>query len=279
MFAEQTFTPYIVLLSLICIIFVLFYVRRLVLKPDLQEELLIGNGQTIGKREEQDDYFSTVISEGHTLAVVADGISGLANGRMASTLAVTTFVREFMKLERYIKLQDFFSRAAKQSNEAILKNLSGASGGTTLACAIISYNQLHWGAVGDSIIALYRNGHLVNVNEKHTLSSLLEEQYLAGQITKQQAMENPMRKRLINYLGFEGFKSMEIGEPISLKKGDKIILCTDGVYNSLTELELCEILEKPLSPNDAAEEIINRIDAKRLKHQDNATIIILEKLW
>lgn len=88
-----------------------------------------------------------------------------------------------------------------------------------------------------------------------------------------------MRKRLINYLGFEGFKSMEIGEPISLKKGDKIILCTDGVYNSLTELELCEILEKPLSPNDAAEEIINRIDAKRLKHQDNATIIILEKLW
>lgn len=113
MFAEQTFTPYIVLLSLICIIFVLVYVRRQVLKPDLQEELLIGNGQTIGKREEQDDYFSTVISEGHTLAVVADGISGLANGRMASTLAVTTFVREFMKLERYIKLQDFFFSGSK----------------------------------------------------------------------------------------------------------------------------------------------------------------------
>nr|WP_106780333.1 protein phosphatase 2C domain-containing protein [Lysinibacillus timonensis] len=279
MFAEQTYTPYIVVLGLICIIFVLLYVRRTVQTPQLQEEMVIGNGQTIGRREEQDDYFSTVISEGHTLAVVADGISGLANGRLASTLAVTTFVREFMKMERYIKLQEFFTRAAKLSNEVILKKLSGQSGGTTLACAIISYNHLYWGAVGDSIIALYRNGHLVNVNEKHTLSSLLEEQYLAGQISKQEAMENPMGKRLINYLGFEGFKNIEIGEPITLKKGDKIILCTDGVYNSLTELELCEILEKPLSPNDAAEEIIHTIEGKGFKHQDNATIIILEKSW
>ncbi|MCH1625995.1 PP2C family protein-serine/threonine phosphatase [Ferdinandcohnia quinoae] len=279
MFADQTFSPYIILLCLVCLIFILLYARRIVQTPQEVDEILIGNGQTIGKREEQDDYFSTVISEGHTLAVVADGISGLANGRMASTLAVTTFVREFMKLDRFIKLHDFFSRAAHQSNQEILKSLSGASGGTTLACAAISHNYLHWGAVGDSIIALYRNGHLVNVNEKHTLGSLLEEQYLSGQITKQQAMENPQRKRLINYLGFEGFKSMEIGEPLSLKKGDKIVLCTDGVYNSLTELELCEILEKPMLPIEAAEEIINRIDGKGLKHQDNATIIILEKSW
>lgn len=280
MLDDQTFIPYVVFLGFVFLILLLFYLRKIIQVPkQVQEEILIGNGQTIGKREEQDDYFSTVTSQGHTLAVVADGISGLANGRMASTLAVTTFIREFMKLDRVIKLQEFFSRVALQCNEEILKNLNGAKGGTTLACAVFSHNYLYWGAVGDSIIALYRNGHLVNVNEKHVLGALLEEQYLSGKITKEQAMENPMRKRLVNYLGFEGFKNMEIGDPIQLKKGDKVVLCTDGVYNSLTELELCNILEKTQQPHETAEEIITSIEGKGLKHQDNATIIILEKSW
>ena len=171
------------------------------------------------------------------------------------------------------------TRVAKQSNSEIIRHLKGANGGTTLAAAIISNGYLHWGAVGDSIIILFRNGDLVNVNEKHILGTMLEEQYLSGQITKEQALTNPMRKRLINYLGYEGFKNMEIGAPVLLKEGDKVILCTDGVYNSLTELELCTILEKPIPPHEATDEIIATIEEKRLKHQDNATIIILANGW
>lgn len=279
MFKGEAFVPYFIFMIFVCVLLLLFLLRRILNVQTVEDAILIGNGQTIGNREEQDDYFSTVTVKGNTLAVVADGISGLANGRMASTVAVTTFIREFMKLERFWKISDFFTRVSQLSNSEILRNLNGARGGTTLAAAVISDDYLYWGAVGDSIIALYRNGDLVNVNEKHILGSVLEEQYLSGQITKEQALENPMRKRLINYLGYEGFKNMEIGEPILLQPGDRVVLCTDGVYNSLTELELCTLLEEPISPHEAAEEIIASIEGKRLKHQDNATIIIMEKSW
>ncbi|MGV2806091.1 serine/threonine-protein phosphatase, partial [Clostridium perfringens] len=65
--------------------------------PDIIETNKIGNAQTIGKREEQDDYFSSSTTKIGTMAVIADGISGLSHGRMASTLAVTVFSREYLK--------------------------------------------------------------------------------------------------------------------------------------------------------------------------------------
>lgn len=63
-----------------------------------KNKIEIGNGQTIGRRDEQDDYFSTAETNNGTIAVLADGISGLANGRMASTVAVNTFIEEFKSL-------------------------------------------------------------------------------------------------------------------------------------------------------------------------------------
>lgn len=73
---------------------------------------------------------------------------------------------------------------------------------------------------------------------------------------------------------------MEIAdEPFALQPADKIVLCSDGVYNSLTEMELETILAKDMSPFDTAQTIIDLIEEKQLVHQDNATIIILEQGW
>lgn len=71
---------------------------------------------------------------------------------------------------------------------------------------------------------------------------------------------------------------MEIGrEAIKLNKGDKVCLYSDGVYNSLTEVEMERILSQKIAPYDIAQEIIEAVEQKRLKNQDNATIVILER--
>ncbi|MNG12367.1 Stage II sporulation protein E (SpoIIE) [compost metagenome] len=90
-------------------------------------------------------------------------------------------------------------------------------------------------------------------------------------------MEDPQRHQLINYLGYDRFKNIDIGEtPVQLRRGDKVLLMSDGVYNALTEIELEDILNDSAAPDEAAEQIIERIENKRIRHQDNATVIIME---
>lgn len=96
----QEWVPYIIVLGAAAAILLLLGARRRLLAnaaPD-KPGVPIGNGQTIGARDEQDDYFSSVTTPHGTAAVLADGISGLAHGRLASTIAVTVFIREFLKL-------------------------------------------------------------------------------------------------------------------------------------------------------------------------------------
>ncbi len=278
---QHEWLPYVIVWACACTLVVLFRIRRGLLHQDnAVPKIEIGNGQTIGAREEQDDYFSTFVSPHGTIAVLADGISGLSGGRAASTAAVTTFVKQFLKLEHIRELPEFFTTAAAASNAEIMHTLKGAQGGTTLVAVVVEDGNLHWGAVGDSLIKIFRNGDFIDVNQKHILESVLEERFVSGEITRDEALESPMKNHLVNYLGYEGFKNIEIGtEPVRLQKRDKVILCSDGVYNTLTEVELEDILSKPISAYDAAEEIIEAIERKQLTHQDNATVVILEKGW
>ena len=276
---ENGWIPYIIVLGLLIILSLLLLLRRSFTFQEGKLSIEIGNGQTIGRRKEQDDYFSTATTNNGTIAVLADGISGLKNGRLASTTVVSTFISEFLRLDRLDNINSFFGKVALQSNKQVIQQLNGASGGTTLVAAVIDkQGYLHWGAVGDSLITIFRDGEFIAVNQKHTFETVLEERFLAGEITKVEIQENPMKKRLINYLGYEGFKNMEIGrESIKLKKGDKVCLYSDGVYNSLTEVEMEKILTQNMAPYDAAQEIIEAVERKGRKNQDNATIVILEK--
>jgi PPM family protein phosphatase len=277
---DQDLLPYLIITGAFLLLLLLVYLRSKTLGSTEQRgaKPLIGNGQILGKREEQDDYFSTASTVHGTIAVLADGISGLSHGRMASTLAVSAFIREFYKLDSTVPYSAFLEHAASLSNRQIIEQLGGAQGGTTLVAAIITGERmLYWGAVGDSMITIFRKGEFIPVNHRHTLESVLEGQVLDGKITKSEAELHPHRGRLINYLGYEGFKRMEIGkEPIQLEYGDRVLLYSDGVSNALTELELERILLKRQPPYDAAQEMMEAVEAKQLGKQDNATVIILD---
>ncbi|MFG0214645.1 PP2C family protein-serine/threonine phosphatase [Brevibacillus porteri] len=277
---QQGAIPYLVVLGVIIAITLLFRLRAALIREEKNPVIQIGNGQTIGRREEQDDYFSTATSSHGTIAILADGISGLANGRLASTLAVTTFIREFTKLDNPKHMSLFFSRAASLANSEILQALRGSRGGTTLVAGVIVEDKLYWGAVGDSIITVFRDGEFIPINQKDIYESVLEARFLSGEITKDEALEHPQKKQLINYLGYDNFQNIEIGrEPFPLEKGDKVILCSDGVYDTLTEMELEKILFQNIAAHDAADQIIEAVESKQKANQDNATILILEKGW
>ncbi|MDP4180315.1 MAG: protein phosphatase 2C domain-containing protein [Bacillota bacterium] len=269
--------PYIYVFISIITICVLFYLRYYLKNAKKEQYIVIGNGQTVGKRDEQEDNFSTVENEKGVLAVLADGMGGYTNGRISSSIAVNTFVEDFSSAYSIYPIEDFFRNAARISNRAILDRSKGLRSGTTLVSVIITEGMLYWASIGDSAIALFRNGEFINLNKKHIFESELEQQYISGKISEAQMLNNPMKKRITSYLGAEVLKDIEMCEkPIRLTAGDKVILCSDGVYNSVTELEMENILMERIKPFDAAEEIIEMIRAKNFPKQDNATIIIIE---
>ena len=79
----------------------------------------VGNAQTIGTREKQDDSFAVSIREYGIMALVADGIGGYINGKLASSITAETFMDEFEKRDVTDNLTYFFQKSAMLSNERI----------------------------------------------------------------------------------------------------------------------------------------------------------------
>lgn len=254
-------------------------IRTLLLRRGGKSEIEVGNAQTIGRRQTQEDAFATVVQDDRILAVLADGMGGYSYGRMASNLVVDTFKREFIRAgDNPPPPAVFFRNTAFLSNRLLLEENKGTKSGTTLVAALIVRNYLYWASIGDSAIVLFREGEFIHLNEKQTFQALLEKRYLAGEISREELVNHPKKKRLSNYIGFEGFRDIEINrQSLKLRRGDKVILCCDGVYNSLTELEMEKILSSNLGPHQAAEAVISLVEQKNIAQQDNATIIILEK--
>lgn len=235
----------------------------------------IGNAQTIGTREKQDDSFGTCIKEYGIMAVVADGIGGYINGNLASQITVETFLDEFEKRNVTENLSYYFQKTSMLSNERIRDEFGEAKGGTTVVSVVLKDDKLFWTSVGDSNIAVYRGGRLIMVNRKENVKNWLEDQYYAGAVKREEVIESQKDTRLVNYLGYDGFKKAdESDRPIFLKKKDKVLIYSDGV-EILGQIELENILSKKINAQKMADMIITAVNQKKKPKKDNATIVLL----
>lgn len=238
-------------------------------------KLDVGNSQIIGTREKQDDSFATCIADYGVMAIVADGIGGYINGNLASQIAVETYIDEFEKKDVTANLSYYFQKTARLANDRIRDEFGEAKGGTTVVSVVIIGNQMYWSSIGDSNIAVFRNGRMIPVNRKENVKNWLEDQYFAGTMSREEAMGSAMDKRLVNYVGYDGFKKAdESDRPNFLKKKDKVLVYSDGV-EVLSQIELEKILSKRMSAQKAADSIMKMIEQKDVRSKDNATIIIL----
>lgn len=235
---------------------------------------IVGNAQTIGTREKQDDSFAISIQGYGIMGIVADGIGGYINGNVASKIAVQTYLDEFEKRDVTENLTYYFQKSAMLSNERIRDEFGEAKGGTTSVSVVLSGNQLFWSSVGDSNIAVFRGGRIIPVNRKENVKNWMEDRYYAGTIRREEALGNQSDTRLVNYLGYDGFKKAdESDRPIYLKKKDKVLLYSDGV-EILGQIELENLLAKNWHPQKIAEAIIQSVNSNKKINKDNSTIII-----
>lgn len=238
------------------------------------------NAQHIGRREEQQDYFTfsnifddKEVSRIGAVSILADGMGGMKNGRVASKTAVEVFMQSYQ--DENCDISDIGERlinAAHAANKAVNK-LSGA--GSTLCAVVIKDWQLHWLSIGDSRIYLYRNGSIRQINKEHNFAAVLDEQVKNGEITRAAAINDPRSQMLTSYLGIPELEEIDIVKGIfPLFLGDSIMICSDGLYRELSDDEISYILAN--GDESVCEDLVNAALAKEDINQDNITVTLMD---
>jgi PPM family protein phosphatase len=181
---------------------------------------------------------------GKHFLLVADGMGGHAAGELASSTTVAIVAQVDLNKE---KLEDLESKLieipkviTKELKNAINKDSSRAGMGTTLTAAVIQENQLKISHVGDSRAYLVRNKKISRITKDQTyIQSLVDN----NEITESEAKNHPQRSLLLQAI--DGItESIPVITSIEILENDKIVLCSDGLTNVVTDEEILEIVNQ-----------------------------------
>lgn len=242
--------------------------------------LRIANVQGQGERERQEDSFAIANAADPErqraqglLALVADGMGGMEDGKAASQWAAERFLQLFQERERE-DIPSWFYRSAHAVSDSVFQSFGGRSG-TTLVAVHIREGLLHWLSVGDSGIFLMRNGGVFQLNREHTcLNQLFLQELEREVIDKERAISDPDAPRLTSFVGIDRLTEVDLNlRPMELQRGDVLLLCSDGISGVLTPPELMECMS--LEPEEGCALLERMVLEKNVMGQDNYTGVLI----
>jgi serine/threonine protein phosphatase PrpC len=209
------------------------------------------------------------------LFAVADGVGGHQAGEVASQTSVETLLRTFTEGPHTTA---GLVEAAEAANQAVWQLAQGSREkrgmGTTLtALALVQEDgeeQLALINVGDSRAYLLQQGQLEQLTEDH---SLVEELVRDGKLTPAEAQIHPQRSIITRALGMEPAIRVDSWE-ITPFQGDRILLCSDGLTNELSDERIASTLRQLADPKDAARELVRL--ARAAGGSDNITVVVVD---
>lgn len=244
----------------------------------------VGKVHEQGAREYQQDCFAVsdtaMMDEKGLLAVVADGMGGLADGDKVSQTIVEAVLDGFMELQGPATQEQELLALTSRAMTAV-DRLLGPNGykrcGSTLIMGYLRGNSFSFVSVGDSRICLYRDGDLMQLNREHIYKNELALNAVNGEQTLGSVYSDRKGSGLTSFVGMGRLKHIDMpASPIEVRPGDKLMLMSDGIYNAVSNSELTGALGLPAA--EAAEEIRRIVAGKNYQNQDNYTGIILECL-
>ncbi len=224
-----------------------------------------GKATGCGERETNED--AVLIDD--ALYAVADGIGGLPHGEVASCLALDTLSSAFRPDGSVSDLL----HACQRANRAVWERSceTGAQMGTTLLAVAETRDGgtvvLH---VGDSRAYRHRNRRLNQMTLDHTV---VAESMSAGDIAEEDVAHHPYRYVLTRAIGVAPEVEADYAG-LSCKPGDRLLLCTDGLYKALPIADMDEILISESDPQGSAERLVK--SAVDRGAEDNVTAVVVD---
>lgn len=219
----------------------------------------------------QDDYY---LDAAGRFFVVADGMGGHAGGQEASRLATKTIAAHLeSNWDGALSSRQILEDALLAANQAILKDQQQhperADMGTT-AVVVIFRDDVPWCAhIGDSRLYRLRGAKLDQITEDHTwVARALRE----GELTADQVRFHPWRHVLSQCLGRDDIHQVST-QPIDISVGDRLLLCSDGLTEELSDPLIAFHLKSIRACNKAVQTLVEA--AKDKGGRDNITVIVL----
>jgi protein phosphatase len=200
------------------------------------------------------------------LWLIADGMGGHASGEVASRVVKETVIRRSKAGEEDLKT--LFMAAHEAVLQAAAQDSVRDGMGSTLVVARLrnSTCQVAWS--GDSRAYLWRIGELRRITRDH---SLLEELIEAGQLDAAAARHDPRQRVLRQAVGVITPDPGLVELPVVA--GDWILLCSDGLHDSLSDDEIADVLRSATAPNDATRALVRA--AVEHRAEDNVSVVVV----
>ncbi len=208
------------------------------------------------------------------LFVLADGIGGLDLGEVASAKAVEVICAGFAEAPESTFLPGFLPRLVQHANaavhdEGLAQERRGKTMGTTVVACALRHDQACIAHVGDSRCYHVRDGRAVAVTHDHTW---VNEQRKLGLVSEADAAKSESRHVLSRSLGPELFITVDT-TTVSLRAGDHLVLCCDGLHGALPDGEIARIVSQPGDLDQLAQELVHA--AVEADGSDNTTAQII----
>ncbi|HEM61309.1 MAG TPA: serine/threonine-protein phosphatase, partial [Chloroflexi bacterium] len=212
------------------------------------------------------------------VVVVADGMGGHTRGGQASSTAVRVasgiLVREILLPlidiqeadARRRPIQEILTEATQSANRSVCR--MEVDTGTTLTSVLIADHSAYVAHVGDCRVYYLADGKTEQITRDHSLVRRLVD---LGEISPEEALSHPQRNLLYRALGQEA--ELEVDTYFQrLAKGSYLVVCSDGLWNNVSQEEMSEVIAKASTPQEACNRLIDR--ANDVGGEDNITIVL-----
>ncbi len=231
------------------------------------------------KRKNNEDAAYAASSQYGKILIIADGMGGHRKGEVASKMVIDELSLAFYSVRKKLTVSSarkLVRKHLKKANKDIYKlSLNGEDYkemGTTAVCAVICQDGTYIISIGDSRCYTYSdNSGLVRKTTDQTYVELLFE---TGKITRAEIANHPQKNLLINAIGINPDLSQIQENTFSNDSYDCLLLCSDGLYNGVSEEEMTDILKnKETSAHEKAKALIDTA----LSHDENDNIAV--SIW
>lgn len=225
-----------------------------------------GRSETGGVRDNNED----AVVGGDRLAAVADGMGGHPGGELAAAVAVSLVQAAYTG-----RSLDELEAAVRAANRAIWDRAGATAGlegmGTTIcAVGLTDDGQIAVVHVGDSRAYLLRAGSLCRLTLDHSVTAELVSR---GELSEEQAVDHPLHGCLTRALGVGPDVDLDSSRRAGVP-GDRLLLCSDGLFNELSSEEIAALMNGAADPQAAADALVERALSRGAR--DNVSAVIAE---
>jgi serine/threonine protein phosphatase PrpC len=242
-------------------------------------QYVIGQSSRLGNRANNQDRVAALERDNTVLLILGDGLGGKQGGEIASQTLIDTVAEEFRNAQLPIKNpQKFMTNSLHRAHFAVIeagnRHEPPLTPGTTAVLCLIQNGNAWWSHVGDSRLYLFRGGVPIYRTKDH---SFVEKLYQRGHITNDKRNSHPLRNYMTRCIGLsDNVPEVTVSNEIRLHKGDVILLCSDGLWEPVDDMQMGMKIMEGDRLSDALAKLTQQAEETSYPSSDNISAVAVQ---